>query len=560
MFAGAYEEVVRRAAAGYSDLEAPAVIGALALGGRLEEAESVFDARFRGSSPAPASARFFLAAGFCHSGSSERALRYARENLASLRGAQALERYWAFQGLALVRHFEGRLARARRAARRALTAAIEADFPYGRFLSLDLLAHVSVHMGEIHAGMRLLAQAFELADSLGYGENAATERAAQLLFELRFSLGSGSAALAAVRELVGAGGVSYFTRRNGLLELSAAHALRGEGALAAEALEEARRIALPGSDRRARARWLIGHALCMALARGADAARVSLEEAQREARAELTLRAEIGLVEAVFLAPLPAAARSELERIAVQTGAERARVAWLLGAEDARSFAPRIEDGLCRLLLECLPLSPVERLQRVTDAHFFGLAPWALGLAPGRRIIVLGSMLIGENQGNVAAADLKNRPALKLLFALSRGYRSRSELLREVWSIAHFVPARHTPALHTAVSRLRYALGALDWVITHDDGYSLAPGVEVLACGDAEAGPPSAPASPSLPPPDDRRRVLEHVSARGPASSAEVARALRLSASTALRLLRALCEEGLLEKKGGGRSTRYGPA
>jgi hypothetical protein len=536
VFAGAYEEVVRRAAEGYSDLEAPAVIGALALGGRLEESESVFDARFRGGSrgSVPASARFFLAAGFCHAGNSERALRYARENLTSLRGGPAQERYWAYQGLALVRHFEGRLGRARRAARRALMAAIEAGFEYGRFLSLDL--------------------------SLGYNENAATERAAPRLFELRFALGLGNAALAAVRELVSASGVSYFTRRNGWLELSAAHALRGEGALAAEALEAARRIALPGSDRRARVRWLIGHALCMALARGADEARTSLREAQREAREELTLRAEIGFIEAMFLAPLSVAARSELQSLAAQTGAERAKVAWLLGAE-ARSFAARIEDGLCRLLLECVPLQPVERLRRVTDAHFLGLVPWALGLAPGRRIIVLGALLISENQGNVAAAELKNRPALKLLFTLARGYRSRSDLLRDVWNIAHFVPARHTPTLHTAVSRLRYALGALDWVMTHDDGYSLAAGVEVLSFGDADAGGVSLQVDATFsipPPPDERQRVLDHVSKEGPLSSAEVARALRLSGSTALRLLRALTEEGLLERKGGGRSTRYG--
>jgi DNA-binding IclR family transcriptional regulator len=36
-----------------------------------------------------------------------------------------------------------------------------------------------------------------------------------------------------------------------------------------------------------------------------------------------------------------------------------------------------------------------------------------------------------------------------------------------------------------------------------------------------------------------------------------VAAALRLSASTALRLLRSLADDGTLEKSGGGRATRY---
>src|SRR5687768_9934346 len=124
VFSGSYEQVLSRTAGGYSDAEAPAVVGALALSGRLDEAESVFDVHFRGRcAPAMAlRARFFLLAGLCHAGNSERALRHARESVAHLRRGPANERYWACQGLALVRHFEGRLSRARRAARRALAA------------------------------------------------------------------------------------------------------------------------------------------------------------------------------------------------------------------------------------------------------------------------------------------------------------------------------------------------------------------------------------------------------------------------------------------------------
>jgi ATP/maltotriose-dependent transcriptional regulator MalT len=197
VFSGSYGQVLSRTAAGYSDVEAPAVVGALALSGRLDEAESVFEVHFRGKcAPAMAlRARFFLLAGLCHAGHSERALRHARESAAHLRLGPANERYWACQGLALVRHFEGHLSRARRVARRALAAALEADFPYGRFLSLDLLAHVAVQAGEIHAGMRLLGQASDLAESLGYTENAATERAAALIFQLRFSVSPRATAL-----------------------------------------------------------------------------------------------------------------------------------------------------------------------------------------------------------------------------------------------------------------------------------------------------------------------------------------------------------------------------
>jgi Winged helix-turn-helix DNA-binding len=558
VFAGAYEAVSKRAAAGFSDAEAPAVIGALALAGRLDEAESVFEARVRGNPALEPRARFFLIAGHCHAGNSARALGCARQSAAYLRRGPPSDRFWACQGLALVRHFEGRSSRARRVALRALGAAALADLPYGRFLSLDLLAHVEMHVGHIHAGMRLLRQASELADALGYSENAATERAAQLLFELRFSVG-GPETESAVQALVTAPGVSYFTRRNGWLELSSAHALRGAAVLARAALEEARRIALTGADRRARARYFIGDALVVALSHGAEAAAASLAEARAEAQSQLTLLGEILFVELTFCGQRSPSALAEAERIARSTGVARVGVACLLASGADPGAALRAEDGLCRLLLELAPLPPGERLRRVVRAQKLGLVPWALGTAPGRRLIALGASIITEHHGNVSLNELKNRPALRLLLELGRGYRSRSELMREVWNISHFVHARHTPTLHTAISRLRVALAEPDWIITHDDGYSLASGVEVLAYDAGEVGGPVlSPAGVSIaPPPDDRQRLISHIERHGATSSADLARALGLSGSTTLRLLRTLCSDGSLARHGSGRATRY---
>lgn len=559
VFSGSYELVSKRSAAGFSDAEAPAVIGALALVGRLDEAEGVFEARVRGKPALEPRARFFVVAGHCHAGNSVRALAWVRQSAASLRRGPPSERFWACQGLALLRHFEGHLSRARRVARRALAAALEGDFPYGRFLSLDLLAHVAVHLGNVHAGMRLLTQASELADALGYRENAATERAAHLLFQLRFSVG-GPETWSAVQALVASPAVSYFTRRNAWLELSRAHALRGAASEARAALEEARRIALTGADRRARARYFIGDALSAALAQGIEAAAPSLSEARAEAQNQLALLGEILFVEIVFCGQRSPATLADAERVARATGVERVRVAVQLANPAPPSAVLGMEDGLCRLLLELRGLPAAERLRRIVSARQLGLVPWALGVAPGRRLIVLGSVIITEHHGNVGQNELKNRPALRLLSELGRGYRSRAELMRDVWNIGHFVPARHTPTLHTAISRLRVALAEPAWIITHDDGYSLANAVELLVLDDANAnaGAPIAAAEPSIaPPPDDRQRVLAHIVKHGALGSAELAKALRLSGSTVLRLLRTLCAEGQLVRRGSGRATRY---
>ncbi len=559
VFSGAYGEVLTRTANGYDLTEAPAVIGALAFSGRIEEAESAFVTLVSaaGDEGDVTEARFFLAAGLCHAGRSPAALRRASESLRFVRHAEPRRRFWACQGLALVRFFDGQFRKARRFAKEALAGAVEARFAYGRFLALDLLAYVSVHTGEVFAGMRLLSQAEELAMALGYAENARNERTATHVFRLRLLLTEPARATADVEEVVNAPEVSYFTRRNGLIELAGMFALRGEAPRAEKALEEARHIALPGSDRRARTRWLVCHALCEALARGPAAAAASLEEARACAGDQAPLLVELGFVALVFGAERSPETLRAFAKLADGTGIQRARIALDIARGTRELYPPRVEDGLGRALLECQGRSPVERLRRVTSAGLYGLVPWALERVPARRIIVFEDGVVSENQGRVALRELPNRTVQKLLLVLRNGYRSRANLLEQVWGIARFDPLRHTAVLHTAISRLRGALGEPEWIQTHDDGYALPEGVEVVTLGH---GIESETAASIAPPPGDDARVLKLVELRGQISSAEVAEELRLSSSTALRLLKRLAESGVLVRSGSGRTTRYSRA
>src|SRR5262249_23814648 len=155
-----------------------------------------------------------------------------------------------------------------------------AAFGYGRFLALDLTAHVLVHTGEVFAGLRLLSQAESLADALGYADNAATERTAARVFTLRMLLSDVDAAIEGVESVVRAAEVSYFTRRNGLVELAFMFALRGFSSRAQSALDEARHIALPGADRRGKTRFAVCSALVAALTRGPVEAKALIEEAR----------------------------------------------------------------------------------------------------------------------------------------------------------------------------------------------------------------------------------------------------------------------------------------
>lgn len=556
LFSGAYDRVLARSAQHYEDAEAPAVIGALALSGRLEEAESVFAsfARTLREADGVAQARFFVLAGLCHAGRINRALAHAREGLASLGVLGSRRRFWVFQGLALIRYFEGRFRHSRRLARRALDAAIAASFPYARFLALDLLAHVSLQTGEVFAGLRLLSQAEALAEALGYEGNASNQRTAHCVFELRLLLTDVDSALAAVKDVVEAPEVSYFTQRNGLIELATMQALAGKASQAMAALEAARRIALPGTDQRGKTRWLLGHALCAGLSEGRAHAESSLVRAREAAGESLTLRAEVGFVELAFLGERSPEALRSMQELADRTGIQRLTVALDVARGRTGEDPSRFEDGLCRVLLECVGKSERERVEVVLQSRLYGLSSWALEREPGKLIILTERVLISDNEGEVTVAELPSRPAVKLLLALRHGYKSRAELLSEVWEIARFVPSRHAAVLHTTVSRLRTALGVADFVVTHDDGYSLLERVEVINFAESRQALASmAPSAPS----GDVERVAEFIQHRGRASSAEVAQALKLSPSTALRLLRRLADEGRLKKTGAGRNTRY---
>ena len=66
------------------------------------------------------------------------------------------------------------------------------------------------------------------------------------------------------------------------------------------------------------------------------------------------------------------------------------------------------------------------------------------------------------------------------------------------------------------------ALAEPDWLITHEDGYALQEGVEVVTW---EASVEVSSASELPAPPGERERVLEFVEQNGAVSSADVARA-----------------------------------
>ena len=120
-----------------------------------------------------------------------------------------------------------------------------------------------------------------------------------------------------------------------------------------------------------------------------------------------------------------------------------------------------------------------------------------------------------------------------------------------VWGLGRYVPNKHSAVINTAISRLRGVLPEPGWIVTSDDGYHLASGVEVVV---SDTTPSVEPAEP--PPPDDEVTLLRAL-ARGDCSSAQAAQVLGVSSSSALRTLRRMVADGRVRRIGSGRTTRY---
>jgi len=574
-YAGAHAEVLRRTvdstSGQFDERDTFLVVGALVFAGRSEEAATVFRAWEReqpaendGVGPQKAACRFFLCVAECRAGRYAAAERLCRVSLkAQKHNPGARTRFYLHQGLGLVRYFSGSIANAARHAARARRYALEARFPYGRMLALDLLGHALVHRGTVLSGLTILEQAAELAEGIGLGSFARTTRAATLAYRAYFGTGEKDPTPTLRAHLEQLGDADRYSRRLVLTEIATAHAFRGEADAAALALREVEAVALPDGDRRAKVRLYLTYALLAGLSRGDEAAEEWLERAAAllDAEADAALQVEVCWYEHLLCPRLfQRRARAELDALARRTGIARANYLRAVG-RPGHAMLPT-EDRFADLL-HGLRGGNAD-LDKIVAHGLLGLLPHGLGVAPATRVVfdVPRQFFAIEQAGNVSQREMPSEGVLALLRAIASGVRSKEELVNDVWRLKVYRPERHDAMVHTAVSRLRKALEPhVSWVVQADNGYVLAPQVSLLEIGGpvAPRGPIPGEVFPPARAKSDDRRARIVVLARRPQGvvTREVCDLLHISEASALRVLGAMTAEGELERTGQGRSTRY---
>jgi DNA-binding winged helix-turn-helix (wHTH) protein len=567
IFAGDYSELLKRTvdsrSGAHQPEDTPFVVGALAFSGRQDEAIAAFRwwTKEHGDDATIAVAsHFFLGIGECRSGRYASAIAHACSTVSrSVRG-DALHSFFAHQAIGLLRYFTGRARSASRHAAAARQAALEARFSYGRMLALDLLGHSLVLEGQVHAGISVLEQSAELAEALGLVASAGGPRTAAAVAKAQYAVAGfdGRREIAQLAALVSAD--DAYSRRMLLQDLAIQQAFAGDGAKARASLEAAVKIALPDGDRRARLRLSIADAIVTGFARGFPAARESLDRARGMLDPELDDGLDVELSWAAVLARGTFRSEDDAEAERLARLARRTRI----GRARAMASEPSEEDRVAELLRLIERDTDAARHRIVSNAQW-GWLPRLTGDAPGRRIFLLDeeSLLVVEDHGVVTPLEMPGAVLVRLLEAIATRAMQKDELLLHVWGIRVYRAERHDSLVHTTISRLRTALGpAGTWIRATDAGYAIAEGVTVLHLGAGPIEEPRREAEPKAPPVrqkagDDRKERVLRLVQKEPLSTSEIATALKISEMTAFRLLTAMAKDGLLERTGQGKRTRY---
>ena len=556
----------------YSESDTFLVVGSLVFAGRSDDAATVARRWERTRAETgeqdleqAAAIRFFLCVSECRSGRYGAAERLCRVSLRELDASSSSRaRFYFHQGLGLVRHFTGRIGSAARHAARARRFALDARFPYGRMLALDLLGHALVHHGKVFAGLAVLEQGVDLAEGIGLASFAMTTRSAIVAYRAHFGAGEANPIAALETQLEQVGAADRYSRRLILTELAKAHAFRGEGDAAATDLRRAEDVALPDGDRRAAVKLHLAQALVAALREGEHVAEAMLERARAllEPAADDALAVEIAWYE-YLVCPRAFGGHAPEKLLAVAQRTGIARAYYLAAARGARVERLSTDDRFAAALREQRDASGGPRGRPLRELP--GLLPMSFGRAPGTRIFIdePRGLFAVEDHGNVTLRDVPSPSLVALLRGIAAGARTKEALINEVWQLKVYRPEKHDAVVHTAISRLRLALDPHgSWIQVVGTGYALAPDVEVVEATEPVDDPAivvTATDDPTAPPSHgDPRRIaaLELVRAGG-AATRDVAEHLKVSDMTAFRLLASLVEEGLIERTGRGRNTRY---
>lgn len=569
--AGLYQEIVAEEAPGREDLVWH--IGARAFVGRADEALLLFRKHQRAFSQVErAACCFFTGVGLTRISRYAEARQIFAESLLTLRATRrtsSLQRFYVFQGIAFFRTMGCRFGQASHAIERAWEAAILSEDLFAQVLATDLKGHTLVRLGEISRGLQHLTEARRLATALGNGGIVQAIDIAVMNYRAQFGIEPDCALADLHRHEHTLTSEDSYSQASLALELARQYTLRGQLRRAEDYLLRAEGFVFAHGHRRQKA-FLFHRRAHNAMLKGQPGDALALlgqAEACLDPQFDLTLQLEIDGLRARVqqeqgLAPSESL-RTRLQRLTVQT---RAGVAWNIALRDNLDIAlpPReaTDDSLGRLLdtIAGHKLSFTQSIDAILRSGYLLFLPRLIGLRAGSQAVVLdpipNALIVcdgGEISFHRSGCSGQIRTFCQLLAREKR--ISKEDLVGGLWGY-RYRSDRHDTLVYALVNRLRRLL-KVPWLRAEGGGYSLAPGVQIVAMGLTTPRPRSEPEEESALLNHRQRLLLETTSPSGYFSVQEVMERFEISKPTAVRDLQGLVGLGYLRVVGRARATRY---
>ncbi|HYX38047.1 MAG TPA: helix-turn-helix domain-containing protein [Oligoflexus sp.] len=554
----------------------PWVVGALTLVGRNLEADGLLQRWISHLTPAQwIAARCYLGSGFCREGRHDLSRKIFLNNLRDAKAAgDSQSLCFAYQGLGFYRYFQGRLHAARIWGQAGVKQALAADFDYGYVLTMELLGHSQLKLGQIHIGFRTLSMARKRAQSFGTGALLQAMDHSMVMFKSAYGVAKHSDEIVTVLQetLKRRAYEDSYTQAHLNLELSRVLLLRGQLRRSKTLLERTSelvyRIDNPNLE--------MDHNLHLAhiLRKQGEAHQaLSLVRAARHrAQSRPDLRQQLRSLgfEAQLLGEMGRA--FEQQALLVQVESLTRRCGSLVGWRTLQRLkgtpgTSRSGDDLLGDLMDQVKFYPSSALQDIVRTGWLGFLPHVMGLRPHECALVfdveLGSVTIidrGEVEHKVEGCSGLMR---KLIKWLAKGESAKDQLTSSLWGRS-YDPGRHDKQIYGLVAKTRRFLGPYgEWIEASESGYRLRPQIRVLT-QDLRTPQPM-----SLLQGDDADReelpalnirqatVLSWMRAGEIIEPKALVDRLKVSDATASRDLAKLLELGLAYRMGKGRTTRY---
>ena len=550
----------------------PFVIGALTFRGRLHEAELLFRLRLADFCPVSIFfARFFLGVGHCRVSHYKEARRLFGVNLRlGAHHDNMMIRFLAWQGLGFYRLFSGQYQRGFVAARRALDAALEGNYLYGKALASDLMAHNQIVPGEVSSALTSFDEAINYARLLGDGGLLQAVTVSRAIHSAQFGLDSAHD-LRHLEELSAhVTAEDNYTQSRLLLEIGRQHMLRGDVADARDTLNRACQLIYSSKNRRYSIMLNLRYAYLAHLAADQHQALNLVRNAAKELDpvVDRSLELEvIGLERRILAALAPAAPASGPEFLSERSG--KAINRRIVGRERALFQSQRfLGDDPLGDLIDLAHTNPDAAASEIISRGYLGLLPPLVAGAAGARLIyfdlVPGSVIV-FNRGQVRHEPNASSSVIRAIAReLMAQEVTKQDLIERTWGY-RYNASKHDSLVYRSVSRFRALLGPYaDWLEVTESGYRLTSGVAVAF--HRAAPPPTAVVTVAVPVKDAtrsapmnlrQRRILNVLAERNVIDARSCLELFGVSEMTARRDLSELLHLGLVARVGKGRATHY---